>query len=189
MTKIERRHATVTLNQGGYEQRLEDLWAEGLRANEAEQISSTKRANTRSRALTIAKEYDELLAEAEAAAIEVTVWALSNTEWSVLADEHPPREDDADDKRRGVNVKTFPPALLKASLVNPATDGMTSVQDKVAVGGLTLADLDLSRAHYVKLETGAWNVNVSDDSLGKSSLVSLLKRQRDPDSKQPNDSE
>lgn len=183
MTKIERRRATVKLHHGNYEQDLADKQAEFEAALAAEETGSTRRKGTKSKAAALAVEWEKLKAEAAASAVEVTVWAISNTEWSTLADEHPPREDDAGDKARGVNMKTFPGPLLRASLVDPATEGMTSVHDKVAVGTVTLAEMDLSRVHYVKLENAAWSINVGDDALPKYSLVSLLKQARDPDSK------
>ena len=187
-TKIERRRATVTLYQGNYEQELADLFEAAMTAERLETLASSKRANTRSQAGALAKQYDALLAEAESTAVKVTVWALSNSIWGPLADEHPPREDDAEDAKRGLNMKTFPPVLLCAALVAPGE--ATTVDEFKAQGQTALDDIgDLSRLHYVKIERAAWNVNVGDEDIPKFSLVSLLKRQRDLDSKLPSDSE
>ena len=172
MTKIERRRATVTLNQGNFESELAALLDQAMAAQRAEETGATRRAGTKSKAIALAKQYDALLAEAEASAVTVDIYELSNTDWQVLADFHPPREGDAGDKQRGVNMKTFPGALLRRAL----PEGQVDIDE-------------LSRLHYVKLETAAWNLHNGDDALPKFSLVSLLKRQRDPDSKQPSDSE
>ncbi len=197
-TKIERRRATVTLYQGDVEQQLADLRNQALAAERVESAGQ-RRHGTKSESIALAKAHDDLLAGAEESAVKLTVWAISYLEWGPLADDHPPRQDVAvkdqgvaaesfpDDKQRGVNMKTFPPALLRASLVEPGV--ATDLADLLAKGEVVLSGLDLSRVHYVKLERAAWNVNVGDDALPKFSLVSLLKQQRDLDSKQRNDSE
>ncbi len=182
MSKIERRRAVVTLYQGNYEAELASLMEKAMAAQRAEESGMTqRRAGTKSQAMALAAEYDALLAKAEEDAVKVTVWAISNNEWGPLADEHPPREGDAKDNTFSVNMKTFPPALLRLALVEPGTN-----RD----GEQILADLgDISRIHFLKLETAAWNVNVGDDALPKFSLVSLLQQAKDPDSKQQPDSE
>lgn len=180
MSKIVRRHATVTLHHGNYQQDLADLMEQAMAALRAEEAGATRRAGTKSKATALAKQYDDLLAEAEASATQVTVWALSHTEFDALTDDHPPRDGEAADQKFGLNMKSFPPALLKAALVEPGTQGN---------GQAILDALDLSQVHYKKLETAAWNVNVGDDELPKFSMVSLLKQARDPESKQPSGQE
>lgn len=186
--KIERRRATVKLHPGNYEAELADLLDRAMVAQRNEETGSQKRMGTKSEAIALAKQYDALLAEAEASGVELTVWAISYTEWGPLADEHPPRVDEADDRLRGVNMKTFPLALLKVSLVPPGE--AKSFDDLKARGETALTVLgDISRVHYAKLEAAAWNVNVGDDALPKFSLESLLKQQRDTDSKPLSDLE
>lgn len=190
--KIARRRATVTLYQGNYEQELADLFEATMTADRVEASSGAKRANTRSQSNALAVKYDKVLAKAEATAVTVTLWALSNTVWGPLADEHPPRDDEPDDKQRGLNMKTFPPLLLRVSLVAPPADDepRLTVDELKAKGEAAFDDLgELSRLHYVKLERAAWNVNVGDEDLGKFSLVSVLKAQRDLDSKPPSERE
>jgi hypothetical protein len=186
MTKIERRRATVTLHHGNYEAELAELLDKTMAAQRKEE-TTPGRFSEKSAAIALAKQHDDLLAEAEASAIKITVWAIRHDEWSVIADEHPPREDDAEDAKRGLNMKTFPKALLLASLAEPK-DYADPVGQQ-AEGQRILDDLAPSRVHYAKLESAAWNVNVGDDALPKFSLVSLLKQQRDPDSGQQPDSE
>lgn len=184
---MERRRITVTLYPGNFEAEIADLERRALAAAVAE-TSAVKRAGTRSESMRLAKERDDRLAEASTSAVDVTVWAISYLEWGPLADEHPPRDDDPGDKRHGVNLKTFPLALLKVSLVTPGE--AKSFDDLKARGESALTGLgEISRVQYAKLETGAWEVNVGDDALPKYSLVSLLKQQRGPDSSEPSDSQ
>jgi hypothetical protein len=187
MTKIERRRLAVTLYQGNFEQEIADVAREALAAADNEQQSGPKRAGEGSPAIALAKRHDELVAEAEASAVKVTVWALGYDEWADLADEHPPREDDKDDQRRGLNMRTFPKALLCAALVEPGEH--ENVAAMVKAGEQILRDLNPSRVHYVKLETAAWNVNVGDEQIPKVSLVSLLTAQNDSESREPSEPE
>jgi hypothetical protein len=185
--KIERRRTVVTLYQGNYEHELSELMEQALAAQRHEEFTSEKRQGTKLKSLQLAKQHDELMAEAERDAVKVTLWAISYNEWGPLADRHPPRPEDKLDTERGVNMKTFPRDLLYASLAEP---GIGDLDGLIAAGKLALRELgDLSQVQYVKLETAAWNVNVGDDALPKYSLVSLLKRQSDLASKPLNDSE
>lgn len=189
MTPLERRRATVTLYPGNFDHELTALMDKAMAAQRAEETSAAgQRMGTKSEAIRLAKEYDALLATAEDSGVEVTVYAISYLEWGPLADEHPPRDNDPRDTQFGVNMKTFPQALLSVSLVPPGeAHDFAGLKTK---GESALAELgDISRVHYAKLETAAWNVNVGDDVLPKYSLVSLLKQQRGPDSKPQNDSE
>lgn len=190
MSKIERRRTVITLYQGDVEAQLTDLLDRAMAAERAEALT-VRRLASKSEAMELARQHDELLASAEESAVKVTLWAITNTQWSMLANEHPPREDDAEDKRRGVNMETFPAALLLVSLVDP--DTAREAENLDALLALGQAEMDeigeVSRVQYVKLERGAWNVNVGDDALPKYSLVSLLREQRDPDSKPQPDSE
>lgn len=170
MTKIERRKVTVKLYPGNYASRLSALREEVTSALIAEE-SAPKRATSRSKAAALAREHDDLMAEAETAVVEVEVQEISNMAWQKLADEHPARKDEPRDQQSGMNMSTFPGALLRASV----DDGL---------------DLDsMSRAHYVKLEKAAWALHNEGDDFPKVSVVSLLKQARDSDSKPQPDSE
>lgn len=188
MAATDRRRTTVTLYPGNFEAELTDLMN---RAMEAQRIEATapKRMGTVSEAMKLAKQYDDKLTKASAAGTVVTLWAISYTEFGPLQDEHPPREGEVNDQQYAANMKTFPGAILRASLVTPGES--TSLDDLKIRGDAALKALgDLTQVQYVKLETAAWNVNVGDDELPKGfSLASLLQQQRDPDSSQPSDSE
>lgn len=201
MSKIERRRTVVKLHHGNYEAELAALLDEVMAAQRAEDAGDVQHLEgEKSSSEKLATQYDAKLAEAEASAVDVTLWALSWDEWDGLSDAHPPRSDVAADpeqgtaaeefavdKQRGVNMKTFPASLLRLSLVEPGSP--ISRVDKESLGAEILRELGPSRIHYAKLETAAWNVNVGDDALPKFSLVSFLKEARDPDSKPPSDSE
>lgn len=178
---------TVSIPAPGYAKRIRDLSAEfeDLAGAEAE---SAGRFGTKSKAAATAKELDALVEEAKAQAAEITVWQVSYLEWGELADRHPPREGDAIDRRRGINGKTFPKALLKIALVEPGT--AEDFEDWLAKGEEALKALGrISQTKYVELETAAWNLSAGDDSLPKESAVSLLKRLKDRDSAPLPDSE
>jgi len=186
--KIERRRSVVTLYQGNYEHRLRELFEEALSTERMEQAVSSRRMSSKSKANELAKEYDKLLAEAEETAVPVTVWAIANRHWGPLADEHPPRDGEDDDQTRGINMKTFPEALMLASLVGP--DEADTLDEIKRLGREKFDELgDLSRLHVAKIEHAAWDVNVGDEDLPKLSLVSLLKQQRELDSKLQDDLE
>lgn len=164
--KIERRTTTVKLYFGNYQAELTDLQERMLAEFRKEEAAGPRRSGTKSKAAELAREYDAKLAEGEASGVEVTLHEITNAEWQTLTDAHPPRDGDDRDKRTGWNVKTFPPALLRASL------------------GETDLDLDaLSPAHTLKLNDAAWNLHNADDALPKESMVSLLKQYREAASK------
>lgn len=188
MPKIERRRLSLKLPHGNYEHDLAKLLEEAQTALRAEESGAVqRRAGTRSKAAELARQYDDLRAEADETALELTLWALKHDDWDALSDEHPPRDDNADDAQRGRNMKTFPRALLEVSLIAP--EDANNLDELKSRGAAALAELELSRVHYLKAETAAWNVNVGDDALPKYSLVSLLKQERGTDSERPNSSE
>lgn len=193
MPKINRRFRVVPLPQGDQVAALEGLKAD-LMAATASAGEGSDRYGARSPVASTARAFDKLKAKAEADAVKVTVYALAYDEFGPLQEAHPPRDDDAKDKRAGYDRQTFPLALLKVSLVEPgAAVGDTPedrLADLVAKGDAAFAELgSLSFLHYTKLNDAAWEVNVGDDSLPPYSAESLVKQARDRDSKQPPDSE
>lgn len=200
---LARRFATVTLYQGNYEAELAEMFTAATEAEEAaesarlSEAQGPQRMSTKSSvpALTkaadaLAKKYDDHRAKAEKDAEIVTVWALGNDDFVRIEAEHPAREDNEQDKARGVNTKTFPEDLLLASLVDPeiaaTITGDERLPELLAKGREILTELDLSRVQHLKVSNEAWRVNVSGDDLPKVSLVSLLKEQREQNS-EPDD--
>lgn len=196
MSKIERRRFVVSLLQGNYEQDLADLAEQAIAAAESEQQQGPMRTGQRSKAIDLAKKHEALKAEAQETAVKVTVWALGYSELPALQEQHPPRDDVNDegkplhptDHARGVNMATFPKALLCASLVEP---GKYETVDEMVAAGAEILDGELqpSTLHYRKLETAAWNVNMGAENLGKGSLLSLLMSARESSSKEPSEQE
>lgn len=187
MPKIARRFRVVTLPQGDQESKLAELRQEIVAAQAAEESGGGRFAN-KSVANAKAVEFDKLNAKAEKDAVRVTVYALAYDEFGPLQDLHPPRDDDATDKRVGYNRKTFPHALLKASLVEP--DVATDFEDLLVKGDEAFAELGRpTQVQYGRLEAAAWDVNVGDDSLPSYSAVSLLKEAKERGSKQQSESE
>lgn len=183
----DRNFTTVAIPAPGYAKRIADLWQEFLELAEAE-TAAGGRFGTKSKAAAKALEHDALVEEAAAASPEVKVWQVSYLEWGQLADRHPPREDDAIDRRRGIDGKTFPKALLKIALVEPGA--AEDFDDWLAKGEEALDALGaISQPKYVELETAAWNLSAGDESLPKESAVSLLKRLKDQGSAPQPDSE
>lgn len=187
MTKIARRSRVVTLPQGDDAAALKALREEIVAAHAAEGASGS-RLGSKSAVVAKAREFDKRKAKAEAAAAKVTVYEIAYSDYGPLQELHPPREDDAIDKRVGYNRKTFPQALLKVSLVEP--DTAKDLDDLIAKGDAAFAELGgLSQMHYTKLMNEAWDVHTGDDSIPFYSAESLVKQLRDPDSAEQPDSE
>lgn len=202
MPKIERRRAVVDLYQGNYEPEIVRLQDEALAAQRKEELSGERRASSRSKWPALALAHDELVAEAEKTAVKVTVWALSYTEWQEFAEAYPPRADIpavpadeatgtpakatvtfTEDKLHGVNMKTFPPVLLRASLADPENSRGLKIEARVEAGQKVLDELgDISQLQYRRLENAAWTVHAGDDSLPKYSLASLMAGEKEDDS-------
>lgn len=194
---LSRRRQVVTLYPGDIEQRLSKK-LDAAMAAQRDESTRIRRFSEKSQAMQLAAEYDAELAAAEDQAVSVTVWAISRLHWSPLSDSHPPRADDARDAKYGLNMETFPAALLLAALVAPESEGVEgstcrptdALESVLAKGEMVLDGLgDLSQLHYQKLTAAAWEVNVSGDDLPKGfSLVSLLRTANEPDSEPQPDS-
>lgn len=69
-------------------------------------------------------EVRELLSEYE---VDFVIRAFGKKRWRALIDEHPPRKDSdgtisKEDRQLGVNMSTFPEALIRAATVSPVLD-------------------------------------------------------------------
>jgi len=188
MPKIShRRSAIVELAQGDDVAALKALREEMAEINALEVASGT-RFGGKSGVPAKAREFDKLKAKAKADAAKVAVYEIAYSDYGPLQDLHPPRDDDATDKRVGYNRKTFPAALMKVSLVEP--DTATDLDDLIAKGEAAFAELGgLSQMHYTKLMNEAWEVHMGDDKIPFYSAESLVKQLRDPDSAQRPDSQ
>lgn len=162
MSKLEHRSRVVKLYQGSFEPQLDALLEQMAESQESQ---SGRRVAEKSDTRRLAREYDELKAEAEKSAVEVTVYALPYFEFAELHDDHPPRDDEPRDKRFGTNMRTMPRVLALVSLADPEIEGLDA---KEAAGKAVLKGLGfVSQPHWAKIETAAWDVNTSSDDLPK----------------------
>ena len=90
--------------------------------------------------------------------------ALTRTPWMDLIQAHGPREGNASDARAALNVTTFFPALIAASLVAP---GLDEARLK------TLLDVITPRQYDV-LTDAAWRLNQQDVSVPFSRAASYI---------------
>lgn len=186
MPKTSRRSAVVVLPRGDDLDALKRLREEVVAAH-AEEEAMGGRFGARSKPVAKAKEFDKAKAKAEADADRVTVHEIAYSDYGPLQELHPPREEDAIDKRAGYNRKSFPAALMKVSLVEP--DSATDLEDLIAKGDAAFSELGaLSNVSYTKLLNAAWEIHTEDTEIPFYSAESLVRQLRDPDSKPQPDS-
>jgi hypothetical protein len=172
---IQPRTAVVTIYGGDYLDRIRHLEQQAEAAKDAAEDEGPRIASDVPEYLTLAREHDELVKEAEASALHVRVRALGRREWKDLVAAHPPQtvKDDKvteakerSDALSGVNDDTFKDALVAASVIEP--EGITPEElDQ-------LADIDYDRIY---LTAFALNRGTSPDP--KASLVSRLTQMSD----------
>lgn len=152
------RTVKVTLYQGDYQQRIQEA---GVAAEAAEmRLRVAREAEKKqlqvvrtldevpdevppSAALAeefeaLAKVHDDLVDEADAEAIEVTMQALPRLEWDALVEANPPRTDESipesvreAEEDVGVNEKALSAALVPLSIVAISDDSVT-IEDLIA---------------------------------------------------------
>jgi hypothetical protein len=152
-TTITPRQARVHIFQGDDEARILELRAE------ADRLKPDQKRVTQPRLLhedpegeyvRACEAHDEFKREAETRALVITVQALRRKQWRSLVAANPPREDDAGDKQLGVNILTFPEALVPASIVAPTFDSPADRDDFLD---------QLSDAQYDELFWTAFRLN------------------------------
>lgn len=104
----------------------------------------------------IRERLDAIAEEMQAYTLEFKMRALKRPDWQALEDEHPPRQDEEtgavhkDDRRFGVNVSTFFPALLPKATIEPELD---------AEDWTDLLTEKLTDRQIAVLSNTAWNLN------------------------------
>lgn len=94
--------------------------------------------------------------------VKVTLRALPQPEWRKIKRDHPPRKDDPEDQRAGMNVEAFLDDLVSRCIVSPE---MSLEQAERLLGVL-------SPGQYEKLTSSAWLVNSRDVEIPFSPLAS-----------------
>jgi hypothetical protein len=189
VTTFKPRTAVVTIYTDDYldrirhlEQRIEAVEEAIDRARKAEKSSATPRLNHEDSGVgelerqhdQLFDEYEQLVAEAEAEAVQVRLGALPRKTWRSLVTEHPPRQVGADgvteqqarsDALSGVNDVTFKDALVPMSIVEPAV-----TEDDLEA----LSDIDFDRLYLA-----AFALNRGTVADPKASPVSRLTQTSD----------
>lgn len=98
---------------------------------------------------------DELAAAVEASTIRFTLRALPRKAWTELIKQHPPRKDNAEDRKVGYNEETLYEALVRKSIVDPVpTDEEWDQIDEVLIEG-----------EWIRLVTAAQMLNLASSKL------------------------
>lgn len=152
MNKVEPRIFRHVILQGEDEQRLREMRGA---------VSRLKPGPAHDAA---AKAADDFAAEAEPRGVTVTLRSLGRKKWADLVKEHPPRDDEPSDVRQGVNLETFPEALVPACIAGP-TFGEGELEEFLD---------SISPADFETLALGAWHIHKSLGADPKDRLLSVL---------------
>lgn len=112
----------------------------------------------------LAERIEALRAEMADSTVALRLRAMPHREWAKLAAAHKPREGEDVDQALGINMETFPAALIRASIVDPELDHDTWD---------TLADT-LTFEQWDTLTTAAWNLNRREVSVPFSATASRI---------------
>lgn len=173
MLSIKPRRTEVVLFQGGDYDHIETL---ALEVEAAAQVVASRSArlgdDDETDVRTKASEYDAAVAEAAERGLTVVVVALPRKQYRGLINEHPPREDNEQDRSWGFNYETLADPLVPASvpLVDPETEAV-----QFASEGDRQSFLDeLSDGDFSRLYSAAIKVNQGGGINPKVSLSSRL---------------
>ena len=116
----------------------------------------------------VAQERDAYVEKARADAPRLVLEARTHRELQALYDAHPPRKGDRIDEAVGYNRTTFPPELVRASIVEP----------KVTEAEWEEFLSEVSAGRMARLQAIADELTGGDVDLGKSSAASTVTRLR-----------
>lgn len=164
VAESSRPECSVTLcTAGTLNARLQDL--ERQLADEHQKVATSLADGGRRRELAV--EIESVLEEMRAHEHTFTFRGLPHKVWSDLTAEHKPREE----KNEAVNLDTFPPACIAASLVRVDDDDATVDVAEVE----TLFDV-LNEGQIDQLFNAAWEANTGGRSVPFSGLASAILR-------------
>jgi hypothetical protein len=168
VAEASRPECSVTLcTAGTLNARLQDL--ERQLAAEHEKVTTSLAEGGRRRELAV--EVESVLEEMRAHEHTFTFRGLPHKQWSDLTAEHKPR----DGRNEMVNLDTFPPACIAASLVRVDDDDVTTDLADVE----TLFDV-LNEGQIDQLFNAAWEANTGGRSVPFSGLASAVLRNTGP---------
>ena len=167
------RTKTVHLYPGGVEESLDDLREKLDEALNAE--ASPRRMAEKSPADRLAREYDAKAKSAAENRVDVVLSEVSARAYRRLQDENPPCKGNKRDESLGFNEETFLRDLVQAALVSPEVTDEQFVE---------FAD-SVTEFNWRKLTSTAWELANQEADLPKPLAVSLLRRIRERESKQP----
>lgn len=98
---------------------LEDAIATEARVASDDGARSPRRVAEKPRSHTLAQQMADLRNDNPESFHEFVVQALPRAEWVALRAKHPPRDSHKDEDGGAFNSDTFPPAAVRASLVEP----------------------------------------------------------------------
>lgn len=128
-TTIAPRTDKVVIFQGDDEARINELREAAERAKPDPKAQRLLHEDPEAAYRAACEEHDEYKREAETRAVVLVVQALRRKQWRSLVAEHPPRENNAGDTQLGINLLSFPDALVPASLADPAFDTPADRED------------------------------------------------------------
>lgn len=120
MARIKPRTAEVTIYQGDDLAILRELQQIIQDAEKAEQVTGPPvLVGDASPLADAVAAYNAALEEATPRAVTFVFHAISRLKFKLLTAAHPPRDDDKGDEVLGLNMDTFPRALIDACWVDP----------------------------------------------------------------------
>lgn len=181
------RTAVVTIYTGDYLDRIRHLERQAEAAQDAADADGPRLNSDVPEYLDLARQHDELVAEAEEKAVHVTVQALPRKVWQALVAAHPPRTVEKDkvseqkarsDALSGVNDDTFKDALVLGGEIE--INGSPVTYRSVVEPDLSPDDFDaLAAIDFDRIYLTAFSLNRGAVADPKASLVSRLSQKND----------
>lgn len=128
-TTLTPRMERIPIYQGDDEAKIGELEAEAKRLKPDPEKPRLLCDDPEAEYRAACEAHDEFKREAESRAVIVVVQALRRRQWRSLVAEHSPRDDNAADAALGVNLQTFPDALVPISVTEPKFDSPADRDD------------------------------------------------------------
>lgn len=159
MNKLEPRVFKHTILQGEDDERLRELDA---KINHLEGAVRRKVAGAPEELVAALADRNAFAAEAEERGVHVILRSVGRSKWRELIEKNPPRENDADDQKAGINLDTFPEDLVPACITAPT----------FGEGELDAFLEALTPAQFDTLSLAAWSLHKSSGADPKERRLS-----------------